>query len=278
MVAKVDADELYYPLKRIIILTSLIAFFIILSFSVIIIQYWRNQHIGYLSQLNATKDKFFSIVSHDLRSPFASILGFAELLVDDINQNELGNARKYAEIIQDSSRNAVDLLGNLTEWSRLNTDRMVFKPKEIDIISVIEEVTELLSASAIQKSISIIKKSPEQVKVYADKDMIGSVLRNLISNSIKFSEPGGRIHVSVIQKFNEIIVEVLDFGTGIEKELRNKLFSIEENVSTPGTQNEKGTGLGLILVREFITTHGGRVSVESEVGQGSKFIFTLPVK
>jgi signal transduction histidine kinase len=198
--------------------------------------------------------------------------------VEDLRKKEFGNAEKYAEIIQDSSRNAVDLLGNLTEWSRLNTDRMVFKPKEIDIISVIEEVTELLSASAIQKSISIIKKSPEKVKVYADKDMIGSVLRNLISNSIKFSEPGGRIHVSVIQKFNEIIVEVLDFGTGIEKELRNKLFSIEENVSTPGTQNEKGTGLGLILVREFITIHGGRVSVESEVGQGSKFIFTLPVK
>ena len=278
MVAKVDADELYYPLKRIIIFISLIAFLVILSLSVIIIQFWRNQHIGYLRQLNATKDKFFSIVSHDLRSPFSSILGFAELLVDDLRKKEFVNAENYAKIIQDSSMNAVDLLSNLSEWSRLHTDRLVFKPKEIDIVSVIDEVTELMNASAIQKSIRIIKKSPDQMKVYADKDMIGSVLRNLISNSIKFSEPGGKIHISVIQKLNEIIVAVSDYGIGIEKELISKLFRIEESVSTLGTQNEEGTGLGLILVKEFITLHGGRVYVESEVGRCSKFIFTLPVK
>jgi signal transduction histidine kinase len=197
--------------------------------------------------------------------------------LDDLHKKEFGNAEKYAGIIQESSMNAVDLLGNLSEWSRLNTDRLVFNPKEIDIVSVIDEVTELLSASAIQKSIRIIKKSPEQMKVFADKDMIGSVLRNLISNSIKFSEPGGKVHISVLQKLNEITVEVCDFGIGIEKELINRLFQIE-NVSMPGTQNEHGTGLGLILVKEFITLHGGRVSVESEVGRCSKFTFTLPVK
>jgi signal transduction histidine kinase len=130
----------------------------------------------------------------------------------------------------------------------------------------------------MQKTITIIKKTPTDLKIYADKTIISSVLRNLISNSIKFSNPGGKVHISVIEKEDEAVVEVLDFGVGMAKEAIEKLFRIGENVSTPGTQREHGTGLGLILVKEFITMHGGKVQVTSKVGQCSSFKVTLPLR
>ena len=277
MVAKVDKKEIYSSLNELTILISIITFLVILSWIMIIIYFWRNQHIRYLKELNATKDKFFSIVSHDLRSPFTSINGFANFLVEDLDKEDLNQVRRYAKIILDSSQNAIDLLRNLSEWSRLHTNRLAFNPKEIDIVSIINEVTELMSAPAMQKSIILSKKTPSQLKIYADKEMISSVLRNLISNSIKFSNPGGKVHISILEKANEVVVEVIDFGVGIKGETIGKLFRIEENVSTPGTQREHGTGLGLILVKEFITLHGGQVYVESEVGRCSSFKFTLPL-
>jgi signal transduction histidine kinase len=277
MVAKVDKKEIYSPLNELIITILIIAFLIFFSVSSIIIYIWRNQRIRYLNELNSTKDKFFSIVSHDLRSPFTSINGFANLLIEDLHEKNLSTIKHYAEMILTSSENVIDLLGDLTEWSRVNTGRLKFNPREIDIVSVINEVVELMSAPALHKSITIIKKTPTHLKVYADKEMISSVFRNLISNSIKFSNPGGKVYILASEKADKVVVEVTDFGVGMKKETIEKLFRIGEDVSTPGTQKEKGTGLGLILVKEFISMHRGEVNVESKVGECSSFMVTLPL-
>ena len=283
MVTKVDKKEIYSPINELIFFVFIIGFLFILLISLSMIYLWRIQHIRYLRELNITKDKFFSIVSHDLRSPFTSINGFADILIEETQRKDKtnldsDNVKKYAEIIKYSSQNAVELLKNLTEWSRLNTDKLVFNPRDIDLALIINDVIDLMKGTALQKSITFSKKVPPQIRIFADKEMISLVLRNLISNSIKFSNPGGNILISASENDKETIVEVCDFGVGIKKEIIDKLFRIDEIVTTPGTQKEQGTGLGLILVKEFITLHGGSVHVESEVGKYTRFTFTLPIK
>ncbi len=230
-----------------------------------------------LYELNASKDKFFSIISHDLKSPFNSILGFSEILAEQVKEKNLEAIEEYAEIIQNSSQHAMDLLSNLLEWSRSQTGRMEFNPRNIEISLLINEVTELLNDMAQQKSITILKELPQNVRVFVDKAMIDTILRNLISNSIKFTNPGGTIIVSTVQKQNELKVTVSDNGVGMNENTISKLFRIGENYSTKGTQNEMGTGLGLILCKEFIEKHGGKIWAESEVEKGSKFCFTIPI-
>jgi two-component system sensor histidine kinase/response regulator len=231
-----------------------------------------------LRELNATKDKFFSIIAHDLKSPFNSIIGLSDLLADKMRRKDYDGIEEYASIIQNSSWRAMDLLTNLIVWSRLQTGRMVFKPELVDIVSLIIEVTELSKDSARQKSITILREEPPYFNIFADKAMISTILRNLISNAIKFTNTGGKIVISAVQNNKDAIITVSDNGIGISKDVIEKLFLIEESVSTPGTQNEQGTGLGLILCKEFVLKHGGKIWVESEPGKGSSFIFTLPVK
>ena len=229
-----------------------------------------------LRELNATKDKFFSIIAHDLRNPFNAIIGFSNILVEQMNAKEYEGVEEYAGIIQNSSQRAMDLLMNLLEWSRAQTGKIEFSPETIEIVSLIDKVAELLNDTAQQKSITISRKNSFNLPVFADKAMISTILRNLISNAIKFTNPGGSIVISAEQKQNELMITVSDNGTGIKKESINKLFRIEESTSTIGTQNEKGTGLGLLLCKEFILKHNGRIWVESEWGKGSEFHFTLP--
>jgi signal transduction histidine kinase len=170
----------------------------------------------------------------------------------------------------------MDLLMNLLEWSRSQSGRLVIKPVEVDLSQLITGIINLLNNSAIQKSITIIKKIPVSANVIADKEMIATVIRNLISNAIKFTKQGGIITVSIEQKEDGLIVAVEDNGIGIRKENIDKLFRIDESTSTVGTQNEKGTGLGLMLCKEFIAKHGGKIWVESELGKGSIFAFSIP--
>jgi PAS domain S-box-containing protein len=229
-----------------------------------------------LRELNTTKDKFFSIISHDLKGPFTSIIGFSELLIERISKKDYTRAEEFATIINSSSLRAMDLLTNLTEWARVQTGRMEFNPGEADLIAIINEVIELLKAAVLQKSVSIMKALPLSLPVLADKAMISTVLRNLISNSIKFSYPDGKIFISAVIHGNEVRVEVRDFGVGINKVTIGRLFRAGESVSTTGTRNEEGTGLGLILCKEFISKHGGEIWVESEEQKGSTFSFTLP--
>jgi len=230
-----------------------------------------------LRELNATKDKFFSIIAHDLKSPFTSIIGLSELLAEQVSKNDYNGIDEYANMIQTSSWHAMDLLTNLMEWSRSQTGRMVFNPVNIKIGELIEEASALLEESANQKSITIAKDLPVGLIMFADKSMINTVLRNLISNAIKYTNPGGRIDISAIQGEKELTVNVSDNGVGIKEETLEKLFLIGASTSTRGTSDEEGTGLGLILCKEFISKHGGKIWAESLPGQGSRFAFTIPV-
>lgn len=229
-----------------------------------------------LRELVATKDKFFSIIAHDLRSPFNTILGFSELLVEQVGKKNYEEVGKFAEIIQQSSNLAMELITNLLEWSRLQVGRMKFNPEYIDLTTLIKSVTQLFHNSALHKGIAILVDTPENVTVLGDEAMLGTILRNLISNALKFTYPDGEIVVSAKKEKDQLVVMVADNGVGIKKKELEKLFSIEENYSTPGTQNEKGTGLGLIMCKDFIEKHGGEIWVESELGKGSKFYFTIP--
>ncbi|MDP3352984.1 MAG: HAMP domain-containing sensor histidine kinase [Flavobacteriaceae bacterium] len=230
-----------------------------------------------LLKLNAEKDKFFSIIAHDLKSPFNSIIGFSELLIIKVQKKEMEAIEKYANIIQLSSMRAMDLLINLMDWARSQTGRMEFNPLNLDISILIDEIVLLLNDAALQKSITIHKNLVKQTIIYADKDMISMVLRNLISNAIKFTNIGGIITITTVESSNELLVSVGDNGVGIPKSSIEKLFRIDENFSTSGTQNEKGTGLGLILCKEFVEKHSGKLTVNSEIGKGSVFSFTIPL-
>ena len=230
-----------------------------------------------LTELNATKDMFFSIIAHDLKSPFNSVIGFSEHLLELIEKKEYENIEVYANIILHSSKRAMDLLTNLFEWSQSKSGRMDLNPEFFQIVPLIEEQITLYKYIAEQKSIDIINILPPDIGINADKAMIKSLLRNLISNAIKFTPSGGKVSISAVEKQNEVIVSVSDTGVGMSKTRIDKLFSIDESYSTPGTQNEKGTGLGLILCQEFIKKNNGKIWIESEVGKGTTFHFSLPL-
>ena len=229
-----------------------------------------------LHELNATKDKFFSIISHDLKSPFTSIAGFSDILVEQVREKNYEKIEIYATIIQDSSQRVMDLLMNLLEWSRSQTGQMQYQPESVELVGLINQVCELMNDSARQKSITLSLQTPRNVPVIADTSMILCVLRNLISNAIKFTQAGGTVTISLVQKQKEVMVSVSDNGVGIRKELIDKLFRIDQSYSTPGTRNEKGSGLGLILCKDFVEKNGGKIWVESQSGKGSIFSFTIP--
>ncbi len=229
-----------------------------------------------LRELNAQKDKFFSIIAHDLRSPFNAILGISELLVNQIGDADIGIVNEYARKIYKSSRLAMNLLTNLLEWARIKTGRIEFKPECFELGGFIEDSIQVLDGVAAQKSITIQRELPPNIQAYADKPMIGSVIRNLVSNAIKYTPRDGKIIITANKGQSEMMVLVGDNGVGIAAGRLETLFQIDQSDSTPGTNNEKGTGLGLILCKEFIDKHRGRIWVESEEGKGSTFYFTLP--
>jgi PAS domain S-box-containing protein len=231
-----------------------------------------------LSEANVTKDRFFSIIGHDLRSPFSSIIGISEILVAQIEEKDYEGIDNYARIIYDSSKRAMNLLTNLLDWSRAQTGKIEFNPEYFEFVTSINEVVELYNDSAEQKSIGISKKLPRDIPVVADKAMVKTILRNLISNAIKFTNPGGEIIIRAEQKGKELIVSVADNGVGIKKGDIDKLFRIDHNHSTLGTNEEKGTGLGLLLCKEFIEMHGGKIWAESNEAKGCIFNFSLPFR
>ncbi len=225
--------------------------------------------------LNAGKDKFFSIISHDLRSPFHSILGFSDLILDSCRQNDFNEVLEMSTILNETVKKTFNLLNNLLEWSRAQTGRIEFDPDNYQLSALIQNEVNLHSLAAKKKNISIACDCPEII-INFDLNMISTVMRNLLTNAIKYSYEGGEINISVIQKENEVEVSVKDNGIGMSKDHQKKLFQIGENVIMLGTNKEKGTGLGLILCKEFVEKHRGKISVESERGNGARFYFTLP--
>ena len=229
-----------------------------------------------LAELNATKDRLFSIIGHDLRTPFNSIIGFSDLLLNQIQKKDYAGIERYARIIRDSSHRAMDLLTNLLEWSRAQSGKIEFNPEYVELVTVIDEIFALLNDSAQQKSITISRNLPNHLPVLADKDMVHTILRNLVSNGIKFSNSGGNIIINAEQLDDQLTVSVADDGVGISEEVLDKLFQIEKSHSTMGTLKEKGTGLGLLLCKDFVEKHGGRIWAESIEGKGTVFYFTIP--
>ncbi len=230
-----------------------------------------------LNQLNASKDKFFSIISHDLKSPFNSILGFSELLHEQIKNKDYSEIELYSELVNKSATKAFDLLMNLMEWSRSQTGRITYNPESFDIVETILEMISLFQEIAEQKNIQILSSLPPQLIIFADKAMINTIFRNLISNAIKFTPMEGSITVSIVENEHHYLFSVRDSGIGIPKDQIYKLFRIDEHYTTKGTNQETGTGLGLILCKEFVEKHSGQIWVESEEGKGSTFSFTIPI-
>jgi signal transduction histidine kinase len=242
----------------------------------------KNQQIekseNELRLLNASKNKFFSIIAHDLKNPLHTVMGYSYLLSKDYDRFSEAERRKFAVDINQSTNSIFRLLQNLLEWSRSQTGRLNFSPTEIEFKRILENSLSVLYAMAEQKNISLKYAYDTELKVFADPLMIETVLRNLISNAIKFTPDHGSIEIMAQKVENEIKVSVTDTGIGIsEKDVEN-LFRIDSKTKRKGTNNEDGSGLGLILCKEFVEKNNGTIWVESTSEKGSSFIFTIPKK
>ncbi|MBW6457606.1 MAG: tetratricopeptide repeat protein [FCB group bacterium] len=228
-----------------------------------------------LQELNATKDKFFSIIAHDLKSPFNTIIGFSTLMERYSKEKDFQKIGDFSGHIREVSIQTFNLLENLLDWSRAQTGKINFSPKPIDIRVSIQNAVDLLHPQAEHKEVRIEIDAASHT-VHADENMIHTVFQNLISNAIKYSHPGGRIWIKADEENNMLTVSICDEGVGMDEETRANLFRLEVNTSRPGTDGEKGTGLGLILCKEFIRKHGGDISVAGKPGEGTCFTLRIP--
>ncbi len=231
-----------------------------------------------LQEANATKDKFFSIIAHDLKNPFNALLGLSKLLLTNFDAFDEKKKKQFIENIFQASEQGYKLLENLLDWSRVQMGKIKWKPDHLDISTYCFENVSLLEASANNKKINLHSDINTGTPVYADPNMVTMVIRNLMSNAIKFTQKGGEVKITSETKGNYEEITVSDTGTGIKPEDIEKLFRIDVHHSTLGTAKEVGTGLGLILCKEFIEKNGGNIKIESELGSGSRFKFTLPVR
>jgi PAS domain S-box-containing protein len=229
-----------------------------------------------LKLLNAAKDKFFSIISHDLRSPFNSLLGLTEYISQSYDEMTPQDIKSSISSIYNSSKQVYGLILNLLEWSMIQSGKLTVDKSVINLKELGNEIKNLYEETAKQKQLGLSININEEIFVYADKYMIDTIIRNFVSNSIKFTNPGGNIIVKGIINGDNAEVSVTDTGIGISIENQKNLFRIDEQFRRNGTANEKGTGLGLILCKEFIEKNSGVLWVESEEGKGSRFSFTVP--
>ncbi len=235
----------------------------------------HKKHIDELNELNATKDKFFSIIAHDLKNPFHSILGFTEILLSNIDLNETEKVKQILTHIKEVVHNTNELLENLLEWARSQTGAIQPNPKNFKLQDAAALIIKIFEKQASTKKIVIKKDIPQDLIVFSDEQIFNLVLRNLISNAIKFSNIGGVVTVSAIQRDDDVMLSVQDNGLGIPEEIRESLFKIDAKFSAKGTMGEKGTGLGLILCRELVEKNKGYIFADSVFGKGSKFSFTI---
>ena len=230
-----------------------------------------------LVALNATKDKFFSIISHDLRNPFSAIVTSSELLQQYIDKNEQGKIQQFATIIHNSVLLVNSLLENLIDWSRIQTGKITPIVEKCNLKTIAYEIHLFCFAMAKNKEITLHNNILTDIWLNCDAEMTKTVLRNLISNAIKFTKNGGVISINSNVNETDVEIQIADNGVGIPPESKPFLFAIEKNISTLGTINERGTGLGLILCKELVEIQRGKIWVESKVGEGSTFKFTLPL-
>jgi len=228
-----------------------------------------------LKELNASKDKFFSIIAHDLKSPFHGLLGLTRMIVEEYDLLSESEVRQYIQIVKESTESTYKLIENLLEWSRLESGKMKYNPALQNMFMIVEDTRILLNQNARMKNINLKNKLDHQSFIWGDDAMLQSLVQNLISNAIKFTAESGLIEVNE-NRFNDYIeYTVSDSGVGIKEQDIEKLFRIDMSFTTKGTKQEKGTGLGLALCKEIVNIHGGNIKVQSKVGEGTKVIFTL---
>jgi PAS domain S-box-containing protein len=230
-----------------------------------------------LKKINETKDKLFSVIGHDLRGVFTSLLGCSDLLIESIQNNNLEKYQYMIFHMNSAAKSGYLLLENLLIWARSQNNQLLFKPSEIHFSAFIDDVIASMRSLAQIKNITLKNNCCKKVYCYADENRLRAIIRNLVSNAIKFSYPGGEVEITATIKEKELEITVSDHGVGMSGEIKRKLFSADSG-TLQGTEREQGTGLGLLLCFEFVEKHQGRIWVESEEGKGSKFIFTLPHK
>jgi len=235
-----------------------------------------NKQLEQLIQLNADKDLFISILAHDLRSPFNALLGLSELLIEDIRKLNINEIEDIANNINKSAQNSFKLLEDLLMWARAQSGKIPFNPQKLSFADICKNILENLNPNADAKNIALDYSKVDHLTVFADIDLFKAVLRNLVSNAIKFTNSGGAININAEENSGNVTISVSDNGIGIKPNNLAKLFNISQVLTTKGTAKETGTGLGLVLCKEFVEKHGGKIWAESEVRKGSDFKFTLP--
>ncbi len=231
-----------------------------------------------LQEANASKDRFFSIIAHDLRSPFTALVGMSRYLAQGIETLDMQTAKEFLEGIYRSSKNAFTLLENLLEWSRIQTGRVALSPSMIDVIQLIENNLSLVETNLTTKGQTVKNHLEKPVLAYVDENTVDTVIRNLITNAVKFTPRGGTIEFFSRKTPSELMISIRDDGVGMTAEQIEGLFRVDVRSSTPGTEQEKGTGLGMVLCKEFVEKNGGEIILESEVNKGTMITFTLPLE
>ena len=230
----------------------------------------------HLKELNITKDRFFSLIAHDLKNPFNALMGFSDLLYNNFEDYSQEESRELIKIIYDSSQNLYKLLDNLLQWSKAQLGSVMYNPELFPLHTIVSEEMDMLKPIADNKGVKLTSRIEEFLIVWADKNLVAVIIRNLASNAIKFSNQDDKVLITAIEYDNYVEISVSDTGIGIDKEDREKLFRLDTSFTSKGTADEKGTGLGLILCKEFVEKNGGKIWVESNQEGGSTFKFTLP--
>lgn len=235
----------------------------------------RTNYTEKLKKMNETKDKFLSLISHDLKSPFNSMMGYTEILKNEIDDLSKEERDVFIGSVYESTRHIYNLLNDLLEFSKFYLGMTKIEPKEIKIKNLVDQNIEFLSAAAKQKGIVIKNCINSDYIVLAEEDMLNSILRNLVTNAVKFTGKGGKIEISAEKENDYLNISVSDNGIGMDEQTKQTIFDIISKKSRPGTNEEEGTGLGLILAKEFVEKNGGKISVASEPGSGTTFTFNL---
>jgi signal transduction histidine kinase len=270
-ILKIEQQRFYQILMGLVILITIVI-------TVIIYLFYNKLRLknNELNILNTTKNKILTIIAHDLRSPFNTILGFSELLSNNAKRLETTKIVKFSQHINLEATNTLTLLDNLLNWAKTQTKQISFKPKILDIKPIISQILEELNSTAELKQISLNYIQHDNIEVYADNHMLKIILRNIITNAIKFTYPEGSIIINAKQKNNFVEISVSDNGIGMDDKTLKELFTLQTKETTKGTANEKGSGLGLALCKELIEKHGGKIWVTSKIDKGTIFYFSLP--
>lgn len=230
-----------------------------------------------LEKINQIKDKLIAVIAHDLKNPFNTISGYSELLVSRYHSFEKKEVQEFLKIINESSAKGNYLLDNLLQWYRLQTMSLKFLPLQLNLYNIVKDELLFYTSIAQDRGVNIINSIPQGITIHADSNMLKTIIRNLVANALKYTDKNGTISISATYDNREVTVAVEDSGRGIDPLIKEKLFTGEHGVTSTGQGGEKGSGLGLILCKDFVEMHHGRIWVESEPGKGAKFFFTLPI-